>query len=360
MKYDLVSLPVVILFVLSGTGLFYYAIKLKKKFPEDHNFTSSSLTYILWILAAGLYPIFFTSYSPNIMFFQILSTLSICIFTPFMIFLILFYQSRIVVKKNPDVKEKRNINAFLESFDARKKVFSNNNSSKINTDLHRKALHLFPAGIVIFLWIFAVYIWDGIWDVNVEWGITGEEFGRFLILTVGYSGILVFGVLDYVRLSFVFENRTMFHLIPDNVLNILTKSMKRRENFEFIRPTVLVLSFVPIFFFPFCVFASAILIATVGDGAASVFGLKFGKIKFPKSSEKTVVGYIAGFLASFAIGFGFILIFGDSIHFLKILIIAFSGGFTFFIIDLFNPKVDDNILNPLFCALIMGSFYLFL
>ncbi|MHA1915946.1 MAG: hypothetical protein ACW97V_16465, partial [Promethearchaeota archaeon] len=115
MKYDLVSLPVVILFVLSGTGLFYYAIKLKKKFPEDHNFTSSSLTYILWILAAGLYPIFFTSYSPNIMFFQILSTLSICIFTPFMIFLILFYQSRIVVKKNPDVKEKRNINAFLES-----------------------------------------------------------------------------------------------------------------------------------------------------------------------------------------------------------------------------------------------------
>jgi dolichol kinase len=193
--------------------------------------------------------------------------------------------------------------------------------------------------------------------MNVKWGITGEEFGRFLILTAGYSGILIFAALDYVRLSYVFENRNLFYLIPDNVLILLTKSMKRKENFEFIRPTVLVLSFVPIFFFPFCIFASAILIATVGDGAASVFGLKFGKISFPKSSEKTVIGYIAGFLASFAIGLGFILMFGDSVHIIKIIVIAISGGITFFIIDLLNLKVDDNILNPIFCALAMESLY---
>ena len=360
MGYDLVSLPVVILFILSGTGLLYYAIRLKKKFPKDHNFTNSILTLILWILAGGVYPIFFSSYSPNIKFFQILSMLFICIFTPGVIFLILFYQYKIVVKKNPDIKKRRNIDAFLESFDKRKKSFTDLNNSKINTDIHRKALHLFPAGVVILLWIFAVYIWDGLLKVNVEWGITGEEFGRFLILTAGYSGILVFGALDYVRLSYVFKNHTLFHLIPDNVLNLLTKSMRRKENFEFIRPTVLVLSFVPIFFYPFCIFSSAILIATIGDGAASIFGLRFGKVKFPKSSEKSVVGYIAGFLASFAISLGFILIFGQPIHYIKIIIIAFSGGVTFFVIDLINLKVDDNILNPIFCALIMGSLYLFL
>ncbi len=358
MIYDLVSFPVVILFILSGTGLFYYAIRLNKKYPENHNFTNSILTMILWFLAGGLYPIFFSSYSPNIKFFQIVSMLFICIFTPILIFLILIYQARIVVKKHPDIKKKRNIHAFLEAFDARKDTFSNNNSSKFNTDLHRKALHLFPAGIVILLWIFAVYIWEGLWKMNVEWGITGEEFGRFLILTAGYSGILIFAALDYVRLSYVFKNRSLFYLIPDNVLNLLTKSMKRRENFEFIRPTVLVLSFVPIFFFPFCIFASAILIATVGDGAASVFGLRFGKITFPKSSEKTVIGYIAGFIASFAIGFGFILMFGETVHIIKIIGIAISGGITFFIIDLLNLKVDDNILNPIFCALVMGSLYL--
>jgi dolichol kinase len=357
MQYDLVSLPVVILFILSGTGLFYYAIKLKKKFSEDHNFTNSILTFILWLFAGIFYPLFFTSYSSNIIFFQTLSMLIICIFTPVLISLILIYQSRIVLKKQPEVKTRRNIQSFLESFDARKTKFSNNRSSKVNTDLHRKALHLFPAGIVVILWVFAVYLWEGLWNISVEWGISGEEFGRFLILTTGYSGILVFAALDYVRLSYVFENRSFFHLIPDNVLTLLTKSMKRKENFEFIRPTVLVLSFVPIFFFPFCIFASAILIATVGDGAASVFGLRFGRMRFPKSSEKTVIGYIAGFIASFAIGFGFILLFGDLVHITSIFIVAFSGGLTFSIIDLLNLKVDDNILNPLFCALVMGSLY---
>ncbi|MFW9825259.1 MAG: hypothetical protein ACFFE4_20120, partial [Candidatus Thorarchaeota archaeon] len=214
--------------------------------------------------------------------------------------------------------------------------------------------------IVILLWVFAVYIWDYLWNANVVWGINGEQFGRFLILTVGYSGILVFGALDYIRLSFVFENHTLFHLIPNNVLNILSKSMKRKENFDFIRPTVLVLSFTPIFFFPFSIFAASILISTIGDGAASLFGLKYGKKNFPTSSEKTVVGYIAGFLTSILIGYIIFIIFDSGLYFIKILIISFSGGLTFLVIDLLNRKVDDNMLNPILSALIMAVFYYFI
>ncbi|MHA2391163.1 MAG: hypothetical protein ACXAEX_04270 [Promethearchaeota archaeon] len=360
MAYDIISLPVVILFVVCGIGLFYYAIRLNEEFPDEHNFINSVLTLVLWLTAGLVYPTFFSAYNPNFRFFQMLSTFFICIFTPGLIFLILYYQYRFVVKKNPEIKNKRNIDSFLKGFNKLNGEPSIKRSQKIKTDIHRKALHLFPAGIIILLWIFSVYVWDGLWDADTVWGISGEEFGRILILTTGYSGILVFGALDYIRLSFIFSKRNVFHLIPDSVLDLLGKSMRRKENFEFIRPTVLVLSFVPVFFFPFCIFAAAILIATIGDGAASIFGLRFGKIKFPKSSEKTIVGYIAGFLSSFGVGFAIVALFGPDLYLFKIIIIGISGGFTFLIIDLLNLPLDDNILNPFFSAVIMGIFYFFM
>lgn len=176
-------------------------------------------------------------------------------------------------------------------------------------------------------------------------------------MTAGYSGILIFGALDYIRLSFIFDKHNLFHLIPENVLDLLGKTMKRNENYNYIKPLVLALSFAPIFIFPFGVFAAASLIATLGDGVASVFGLHFGKIHFPKSSEKTIIGYIAGFLASFAIAFISLWLFENSLNLFEILLIAFSGALTFIIIDVSNHKIDDNILNPIFCALVMGLLY---
>ncbi|MFX0080697.1 MAG: hypothetical protein ACFE94_02995 [Candidatus Hodarchaeota archaeon] len=271
--------------------------------------------------------------------------------------MILFYQHRIVLRNNPDIKEKRNFKEFLIRFDKQEDDLNSLKSHKIRTDIHRKALHVFPAGIIIFLWIFAIYIWDGLWNADEVWRITGQQFGRFLILTTGYSGILIFGTLDYIRLSFIFDNHNFFYLIPDNVLDLLGKTMKREENYNYIKPVVLALSFVPIFIFPFGIFAAASLIATLGDGAASVFGLRFGNIHFPKSSEKTIAGYIAGFLVSFFIAFISLWLFETSLKMFEIFLISFSGAITFFIIDVSNLKVDDNILNPVFSALIMGLLY---
>ncbi|MFW9825582.1 MAG: hypothetical protein ACFFE4_21750, partial [Candidatus Thorarchaeota archaeon] len=167
MGYDLISLPVTILFIICGSGLFYYAIILNQKFPLDHNFTNSILTFILWITAGVIYPLFFSTYNPNIIFFQILSTFFICFFTPGLIFLILFYQNQIVIKKHPDIREKRNFESFLRNSDQG----SDTRQQKLRTDVHRKILHLVPAGIVILLWVFAVYIWDYLWNANVVWGI---------------------------------------------------------------------------------------------------------------------------------------------------------------------------------------------
>ncbi len=237
----------------------------------------------------------------------------------------------------------------------------NNRKDALKTDFHRKAFHLLPAVIIIFLWLFAVHIWDAIWEADLFWGISGAEYGIFLILTVGYTGVIIFAALDYIRLSHIFNNRSIYHLLPTCISNLLGKTLKKNEIYEFTRPVALVLSLVPTLFLPFGVFTAVALIATLGDGAASIFGLKFGRIHIPKSSNKTLVGYISGFLASFGISVLVLLIFEQHIlNISKMLIISLVGASIFLIVDFLNLKVDDNILNPLLCALFMGIFYYFL
>jgi dolichol kinase len=357
MVYNIITLPVTLLFFINGFGQLFYSINLRKKYPKKHNFNNSVLIFFLWIIAGILYPFYYSQYNAKIIWFQTLSTFFICIFTPFILFLILYYQYIYVVKKTPDIKNKRNIFVFIKEFDKKNKEIKDLRTHSINTDIHRKTLHLVPAGIILLLWIFAVYIWAGIWKADQIWGINGEDFGRFLILTVGFSGILVFATLDYIRLSYIFEERNLYHLLPDIVSNLLTKTIKRNEIYEFTKPAALVLAFIPVFFSPFGVFAASALIATIGDGAASIFGLKFGKRNFPKKSKKTIVGYFAGFLASFGVSILALWIFEPNLVLIKIIIISLSGAIMFFIIDLLSPKVDDNILNPLFCAIIMGGLY---
>ncbi len=356
MSFNIITLPVILLFVANGLAQLYYALKLKKKFPNEHNIKNSFIAFFLWSFAGLLYPFFYSTDNSNIRFFQAISTFFICIFTPILLFFILYYQYRLV-KKNPSLKEKREIKAFLKEYDEKNRNLEVTKTYTLKTDLHRKFLHLFAAGIIIILWYFAVYIWDGLWRGSQVWGISGADFGRFLILTAGYSGILVFAALDYVRLSYIFENRNLYHLLPDNVLNLLTKAMKRKELFEFLKPVSMVLALVPAFFLPFGIFCAIALIATVGDGAASLIGESIGRHRFPKKSGKTIEGYIAGFLASFGIGFLSIFLFEIDLNFNKIIIIAFSGALTFFVIDFVNLDLDDNMLNPLFCVLIMSLLY---
>lgn len=360
MGYNILLTPVIIIFILNGFGQLFYAIKLKKQYPEAHNIKNSYLTFVLWIIAGLLYPLYFSSENVQIHLFQIISVIFICIFTPLLIFLILSYQFFFIIKKNPNIIEKRNLVFFLKKFEESNNTDKNMKSYSLKTDVHRKVLHLFPAIIIIILWIFAVNIWEGIWNANIFWGISGEQFGTFLIITTGYSGILMFTALDYVRLSYIFTKRKFFHLLPNNVSNLLIKSLKRNEIFEFTKPVVLILAFTPIFFLPFGIFASASLIGTIGDGAASIIGIKYGKYNYPKNSNKTVIGYFAGFIASFIISLLCLLIFSSDLEVTKQILIAISGAFTFLIIDLVSINIDDNILNPLLCGGIMGILYFFI
>jgi dolichol kinase len=228
------------------------------------------------------------------------------------------------------------------------------------TDIHRKSFHLIPVIVIIGLWFFAIFVWDHAWNADLFWGISGEEYWVFLIITIGYAGILIFAALDFVRLSYIFERKNIYHLMPESVSNLLVKTLKPNELYEFTKPVALVLSFIPIFFLPISIFSAAALISTLGDGAASIFGIRFGRKNFPKWSKKTIIGYIAGFLSSLMCIFIVFWIFEPFMPLVKICILSLGGAATYLGIDLLSPKIDDNILNPILSALVIYLFYLIL
>jgi len=360
MVFTIWTLPISILFISIGFGQLYFSIRLRKKFPEEHVFINSFIIFGLWIITGILYPFFYPRDNEYVRFFQCFSMNIICIFAPLLVFLILLYQSKIVLKDKPELRENRTITKFLEKYDLMNENKINDKSYSLRTDFHRKIFHLLPGLIIIIIYNFAIEVWDGLWNADQVYGITGYEYAMFLILTIGYVGVILFAALDFVRLSFIFEKTNIYSLLPDCLSNLLIKTLKRNENYEFTKNVVLVLSLVPLLFLPFGIFTAAALITSIGDGVASIMGVSFGKYHFPKKSSKTIIGYISGFLASFGVSLFALWLFEPHIIPSKMIVISSSGALVFLIIDLLSLKIDDNILNPIFCGLIMVFFYFIL
>ncbi|MBD3341820.1 MAG: hypothetical protein GF353_22135 [Candidatus Lokiarchaeota archaeon] len=364
MVWILLALPITVLFIINGIVHFYFALKLNRMFAEKHNFINSCFIVGLWMSAGLFYTFVYFNNDQSLFFFQLLSLFFIMIFTPFLLYCILSYQNRLL-KKEPKKKDKRIEFYFSKIKEIREEDDLENSNIDLTqkdydlkTDIYRKFLHLVPAALIIGLWLFAVYVWEGIWEQDLVWGLSGRDFGQFLILTVGYSGVLIFAILDYIRFSYIFKNFNLSHLLPDMVLDLLIKSMKKEEYYDFLKPAALTLALASIFFLPFSIFTAAALISTIGDGAASLFGIKFGKHRFPKNKNKTLIGYISGFFVSFCVTYISVAIFEKNLEIYKLITIALGGALTFFIIDFLNLKIDDDILNPILCALTM-AFLLF-
>ena len=360
MVFNLITLPITILFMAIGFGQLFFAVKLKKKFPKDHNFINSFIIFLLWIISAVLYPYFYPRDNEFVRFHQSFSMSLICLFAPLLVLLVLLYQSNVVLKDKPELIGSRTIAKFLKKYNLMNVNQIKSKSYSLRTDFHRKIFHLLPGLVIVILRIFAVEVWDGFWNADEVYGITGYEYAMFLILTIGYAGVILFAGLDFVRLSYIFENSNVYHLLPDSLSNLLIKTLKKNENYEFTKNAVLVLSLVPLLFFPFGIFTAAVLITSIGDGVASIMGVSFGRYHFPKKSSKTVIGYVSGFLASFGVSLISFWLFEPYIVLLKMIIMALSGALVFLIVDLLSLKIDDNILNPIFCGLIIFFFYVIL
>ncbi|MFW9950537.1 MAG: hypothetical protein ACFFKA_10495 [Candidatus Thorarchaeota archaeon] len=359
MVYNLLTIPVTLFFIGNAFLHLYYAIKLKRKYPRNQNVYDSFIVFLLWIVAGIVYPLFYIRDDEYIHFHQSLSLNILCVYAPLLIFLFLFYQYNVVLRSNPELRKERTIDNFYKKFNELNPEATDKRYS-IRTDIHRKIFHLLPPLIIIILWNFAIHVWEGVLGADDIWGISGPEFGTFIIITIGYTGILLFAGIDYIRLSFIFEKRTVYHLFPGFLSDVLARTIKRSEVYDFAKPVGMVLSYVPIFFLPFEIFATAALISTIGDAAASICGIAFGKRRFPKKSHKTIIGYIAGFLASLCVGVFTLWTFNRNLSIINIIIISGSGAIVFLIIDLLSLKIDDNILNPILSAMVMMGVYILL
>jgi dolichol kinase len=256
-----------------------------------------------------------------------------------LIFIIVLSIQRNAIKKNPLLMDKRGIKSFVSLFKQKENVLN-----KPYHDLMRKLFHAIPSLMIMIIW--------------VTCSIIGQpELRMPLILTTGYAGLTAFAFLDFIRLSFI-NNKKVNHLLPDSINKLLARVIKEQELYEPLKVAPLILAMIPILFFPFPVFFSMMLIATISDGMASVTGHYFGKKKFPANSNKTIVGYFAGAITSFILVIiSFSLL--STLLINKIILIGLVGTAAFFITDFVNMRIDDNILNPLISGLVIGLTYLF-
>jgi len=83
---------------------------------------------------------------------------------------------------------------------------------------------------------------------------------------------------------------------------------------------------------------AAILMTTIGDAFAAIFGKRFGRTMIPKLKDRAVEGCMAEFVVDLLIGFVFLH------SWLVILVMAGTAT----IVETVVNKIDDNLLIPLF------------
>ena len=329
-------ITVVIFYLFNGFIQLTLAIQLHKRFKE-HSFATSISTVLLWIFAALAYPVLLDRANSAVENVDIHSCFWIVFFTPFAIFFILFYQF-LLLRRKPELRLLRK----PENLEARLKSQGNEGKEyDFYVDLKRKVLHLIPALLIIGLYFLGIMIKD-------------VSMSYYLIITVGYSGIFAFAMLDLLRFSWLFGTTKYYELLPNKIFETLTATMKPKELVEFIKSAVMILAMVPILFFDFGIFVSTALISTVGDGCASVFGITWGTRNWPTTSPKTIVGYIAGAVSSSSLALISLLIFSAYYSAEKIILLSIISGVLFFMVDFSNSKIDDNILNSIVIGSILG------
>ena len=109
MVYNGLTLPVTLFYIGNGIAHLFYALKLKKKYPE-HNFANSFLIFTLWMTAGIVYPLFFIRDTSHVRWFEGLALQIICIYAPLLVFFILYYQYQFVLKKDENFKKESKIN----------------------------------------------------------------------------------------------------------------------------------------------------------------------------------------------------------------------------------------------------------
>ncbi len=232
---------------------------------------------------------------------------------------------------------------------------------KLKSEYLRKSFHIFVVLVVLCYFLLAVLINDFVYeiyaaDTNLYYSIwQSSEYP----LTPDFTEE---SFIVFTWTFFFFIATILLLLIPDifriynrkySIFSGVYKMVIRMKEFYTVGPQIYLIVGCTFTFLlsvlgyiePLVAIA-AMLIAAIGDAAAAIIGRRYGTHKFntifQKTEEKSYEGLIAGGVVSYFCAFFFV----DPL-------IALLGALTFSIMDYLNPKIADNVYNPILCTLAM-------
>lgn len=203
-------------------------------------------------------------------------------------------------------------------------------STKAHFQTLRKLWHAGMILMIIFLYAFV---------------FTDRASALSVLLLIG--GPFVF--LDASRLKYKSLNKF--------IISIFGPLMRKRELMTLSATSPVILAtFILIAFFPKHIVLLSLMCLGLGDVAASMIGLKFGKDKM--SNGKSLQGSFACFVVCFLLTLFFLIVYQVSTQYA--FLICFLGGLVPTLGELLASKnVDDNFSIPILTACIMHPILLF-
>jgi len=172
------------------------------------------------------------------------------------------------------------------------------------------------------------------------------------VFIVVFSYFLKPDVLILTAISILFLVVLLFELDKKYHLPffsyIFERCKRQDDEWGFIYFFVGIILTLILFQFNISVANAAILILLFGDSASTLIGKKYGKIKIPYRTHKTVEGSLAFFVVGLAVAL-------TQVSFIPAILGAFFGALT----EAYSP-VDDNIPIPLVSALMISLAIYFL
>ena len=243
------------------------------------------------------------------------------------------------------LKEQNNYESFCENF-----LKEYKEKSKIK----RKITHILPGAVVgLCIMIFYFFFRSVLGD---EW----INYALFVIVIIGVDFALTFITEDLIRL---FD----FSYMPPNAIKMCNAGLYPDELDTFSSTSVMVFAFGPFIFCCFPILFIVILITSVADAMATIFSLLFTgekhkKHHFPKNTDKSIEGYLGGFIFTF-LSTLVAIIFSNSVSLsdwsIEIMVfLALILSIVFVLIDIMTSKIklQDNYLNPLIVGFVLSNF----
>ncbi|MHA1131240.1 MAG: hypothetical protein ACTSQI_08970 [Candidatus Helarchaeota archaeon] len=207
-------------------------------------------------------------------------------------------------------------------------------------DIRRKIYHALIPTIILVCYSVALAL-GGIS------GLSGDQFGRFLIFNIGFVLVNLFTLGDLIRLY-------NFKYLPGWAVHLFTSAMKKKELNSYSSPPGTIMAISIFFVLPFPIFASIAMLIGISDSLASLVGKNFGKHYLRTGSDKKLEGTIAGAISGIAVTILLCIIFTPYWPWYAIILLSVIAGGVFALFDYIDHKhINDNLSVPIVAGLLM-------